>query len=238
MLELYGYWRSQAAYRVRIAMSLKGLEWREHLVDLLKGEQFAGAVAEHNPHHAVPVLIDGSASGRPGAGPDAPRILTQSLAIIDYLDDLHPNPPLLPVDAYERAKVRAFSLIAIADSHPLVVPRVRKRLAEQLKASPADVTAWNNHWQTLASAAMEKTLAERTRQTPFCFGDEPGLADMTAKMAKALDLPQVKVHVYEIPAVNGLAAYRSQTMRLDNNASTFELQSQVTGLSYPRRAKK
>lgn len=178
MLELYGYWRSQAAYRVRIAMSLKALDWREHLVDLLKGEQFAGAVAEHNPHHAVPVLIDGSASGGTGTAADAPRILTQSLAIIEYLNDLHPNPPLLPSDPYERAKVRAFALIAVADSHPLVVPRVRKRLADQLEASPADVTAWNNHWQTLASAAMEKTLSERARPTPFCFGDAPGLADI------------------------------------------------------------
>jgi maleylacetoacetate isomerase len=166
MLELYGYWRSQAAYRVRIAMALKGLQWREHLVDLVKGEQFAGAVAEHNPHHAVPVLIDG------------PRVLPQSLAIMDYLNDLHPSPPLLPAEPYDRAKVRAFALVAVADSHPLVVPRVRKRVAEQFKASPADVTAWNNHWQTLASAAMEKVLAERAQQSSFCFGEQPGLADI------------------------------------------------------------
>lgn len=166
MLELYGYWRSQAAYRVRIAMSLKGLSWREHLVDLLKGEQFAGPVAQHNPHHTVPVLIDG------------PRVLTQSLAIIEYLNDIHPEPPLLPADPYQRAKVRAFSLIAIADSHSLVVPRARKRLAEQFKASPADITEWNNYWQTLALAAMEKTLSERAEQSRFCFGDAPGLADI------------------------------------------------------------
>ncbi len=166
MLELWGYWRSQAAYRVRIAMSLKGLDWREHLVDLLKGEQFAGPVAQHNPHHTVPVLIDG------------PRVLTQSLAIIEYLNDIHPEPPLLPADPFARAKVRAFSLIAIADSHSLVVPRARKRLAEQFKASPADVTAWNNYWQTLALAAMEKTLSERAVQSRFCFGDTPGIADI------------------------------------------------------------
>ena len=96
MLELYGYWRSQAAYRVRIAMALKGIDWREHLVDLMKGEQFAGAVAQHNPHHTVPVLIDGQ------------RVLTQSLAIIEYLNDIDPQPPLLPADPYQRAKVRAF----------------------------------------------------------------------------------------------------------------------------------
>ncbi len=147
-------------------MSLKGLDWREHLIDLVKGEQFAGPVAQHNPHHTVPVLIDG------------PRVLTQSLAIIEYLNDIHPEPSLLPADPFLRAKVRAFSLIAIADSHSLVVPRARKRLAEQFRASPADVTEWNNHWQTLALAAMEKTLAERDVQYPFCFGDSPGLADI------------------------------------------------------------
>ena len=166
MFEMHGYWRSQAAYRVRIALALKGLDWREHLVDLLKGEQFAGAVAKHNPHHAVPVLIDG------------PRVLTQSLAIIEYINDVHPAPPLLPADPYERARVRAFALIAIADSHALVVPRARKRLAEQFKASPDDVTAWNTYWQTLALAAMEKLLAAREVQQPFCFGDAPGLADI------------------------------------------------------------
>ena len=166
MLELWGYWRSPAAYRGRIAMSLTGLDWREHLVDLLKGEQFAGPVAQHNPHHTVPVLIDG------------PRVLTRSLASIEYLNDIHPEPQLLPADPYARAKVRAFSLIAIADSHSLVVPRARKRLAEQFKASPADVTAWNNYWQTLALAAMEKTLSERAVQSRFCFGDTPGIADI------------------------------------------------------------
>ncbi len=166
MYQLYGYWRSQAAYRVRIAMALKGQAWKEELVDLLKGEQFAGPVAQHNPHHTVPVLIDG------------PRVLTQSLAIIEYLNEIYPTPPLLPADPLARARVRAFSLIAVADCHSLVVPRARKRLAEQFKATPGDVAAWTNYWQTLALAAMERTLAERDAQSTFCFGDTPGLADI------------------------------------------------------------
>jgi len=166
MFQLYGYWRSQAAYRVRIALALKGKEWKEELVDLLKGEQFAGPVAQHNPHHTVPVLIDG------------PLVLTQSLAIIEYLNEVYPDPPLLPSDPVTRAKIRAFSLIAVADCHSLVVPRARKRLVDQFKATPSDVSNWINYWQTLALQAMERALTERKVQTPFCFGDTPGLADI------------------------------------------------------------
>ncbi len=166
MYQLYGYWRSQAAYRVRVALALKGKDWKEELVDLLKGEQFAGAVAQHNPHHTVPVLLDGQVA------------LTQSVAIIEYLNEIYPAPPLLPADPLGRARVRAFSLIAVADCHSLVVPRARKRLAEQFKATPADIAAWSNYWQTLALSAMERALSERAVHTPYCFGGEPGLADI------------------------------------------------------------
>jgi maleylpyruvate isomerase len=166
MYQLYGYWRSQAAYRVRIALALKGQGWTEELVDLLKGEQFAGAVAKHNPHNTVPVLIEGE------------RVLTQSLAIIEYLNEIYPDPPFLPANPLMRAKVRAFSLIAVADCHSLVVPRARKRLTEQFKATPEDIGTWSNYWQTLALAAMERVLTERETQTPFCFGEAPGLADI------------------------------------------------------------
>lgn len=147
-------------------MSLKGLAWKEHLIDLLKGEQFEGAVAKYNPHNTVPVLIDGS------------RVLTQSLAIIEYINDVHPQPPLLPSDPFHRAEVRAFSLIAIADCHSMVVPRVRKRLSDQFEAEVGDVEEWINHWQTIALAAMERHLLERETRSNFCFGDAPSLADI------------------------------------------------------------
>jgi maleylacetoacetate isomerase len=166
MYQLYGYWRSQAAYRVRIALSLKGRAWQEHLVDLLKGEQFSGPVAQHNPHHAVPVLIDGS------------RVLTQSFAILEYLEEIFPDPPLLPSEPYARARVRAFALLPVADCHAMVVPRARKRLAEQFGASQQAIDAWIAYWQTLALEALEAQLAAREVQSPFCFGDQPGLADI------------------------------------------------------------
>jgi maleylacetoacetate isomerase len=151
---------------VRIALSLKGKAWQEELVDLLKGEQFAGGVAQHNPHHAVPVLIDG------------PRVLTQSFAILEYLEECYPEPPLLPADPYMRARVRAFALLPVSDCHAMVVPRARKRLVEQLGASEQDVNDWINHWQTLVLEALEAQLAARETASPYCFGTAPGLADI------------------------------------------------------------
>ena len=134
--------------------------------DLLKGQQFDGPVAKHNPHHAVPVFIDG------------PNVLTQSFAIMEYLEECYPDPPLLPDDPYLRARVRAFALLPVADCHAMVVPRVRSRLATQFDASPADIDAWIEHWQTLVLKASEDQLAARKVQSSFCFGDRPGFADI------------------------------------------------------------
>lgn len=166
MFQLYGYWRSQAAYRVRIALSLKGQEWQEDFVDLQKGEQFAGPVAQHNPNNTVPVLIDG------------PRVLTQSFAILEYLEECYPEPPLLPAEPYARARARGFALICVADGHPIVVPRARKRLAQQFGASENDIKSWVQHWQTLALQAMESELDARDAPSPFCYGETPGFADI------------------------------------------------------------
>ena len=165
-IKLFGYWRSQAAYRVRIALALKGLEWEETSVDLLAGEQFSGELAEHNPQHAVPLLLDGGPS------------LSQSLAIIEYLEETHPLPPLYPQAPYARAAARSFALISITDSHPFQVPRVRKDLAARFGASESDTKSWAQHWQTLALQAMEARLVERREQCTYCFGDRPGIADI------------------------------------------------------------
>jgi maleylpyruvate isomerase len=165
-VHLYGFWRSLATYRVRIALALKGIDFDEDYVDLLAGEQFQGEVARLNPQNSVPVLTSQDAS------------LTQSLAILEYIEECFPEPPLLPANPLDRARVRAFALITIADSHPLVVPRVRKHLQEQLNASDDDVEAWGGHWSKLGLQAMETRLQEREKHTTFCFSDEPGLADI------------------------------------------------------------
>ena len=165
-IRLFGFWRSQAAYRVRIALALKNLDWEETSVNLLAGEQFDGGFAARNPQNAVPILIDG--------GPP----LTQSLAIIEYLEERYPQPALYPQDPYERAAARSFSLITIADSHPFTVPRVRKQLGARFEATDADMTSWIQHWQEQALQAMEERLATRQRDANFCFGDQPGIADI------------------------------------------------------------
>lgn len=165
-IRLFGFWRSQAAYRVRIALALKGLDWEETSVDLLAGEQFDGDIAEHNPQHAVPVLIDG--------GPP----LTQSLAIIEYLEERYPQPALYPQNPYARAAARSFALTTIADSHPFTVPRVRKHLGARFGVDDAEMKSWIRHWQEQALQAMEERLATRQQGAIFCFGDQPGIADI------------------------------------------------------------
>lgn len=191
-IRLYGYWRSAATYRVRIALALKGLAFEEVPVDLMAEAQFAGEVAMHNPANAVPIVIDG--------GP----ALTQSLAIIEYLEERYPDPPLYPRDAHARAAVRAFALISIADAHPLQVPRVRRRLAGQLGASEADINAWSQHWYELALEAMEERLGARSRHTAFCFGETPGVADiaLAAHLAGARALGMTLARYPHVAAVH------------------------------------
>src|SRR6476646_7747137 len=120
-MKLYSFWRSQATFRVRIALRLKGIAAEVTTLDLIKGDQFAGNYGALNPGHVVPTLIDG----------DGPP-LVQSLAIIEYLDEKYPDPPVLPKDLLARAHVRAVGQMMAMDTHPLVVPRVRKYMEEEL----------------------------------------------------------------------------------------------------------
>lgn len=165
-VQLFGFWRSLGTYRIRIALALKGISYEESSINLLEGEQFSGEVARLNPQNTLPIMLFEDTS------------LTQSLAIIEYLEERFPTPPLLPEALMERARVRSFALITIADTHPLTVPRVRKRLASQFKASDADAEEWARHWSQLGLQAMEKRLCERHETTDFCFSDSPGLADI------------------------------------------------------------
>ncbi|MBC7986941.1 MAG: maleylacetoacetate isomerase [Sphingomonadaceae bacterium] len=163
-IRLYDYFRSSAAYRVRIALNLKGLDYERVPIDLREGTQRGEDYRARNPQGLVPMLeIDGAT-------------LTQSLAIIEYLDARFPDPALLPQDDAERARVRAMALLVACDIHPLNNLRVLQYLKQELGHEQDVIDAWIRHWIGEGFAALE-TIA-RHRATPFLSGDRPGLADI------------------------------------------------------------
>jgi maleylpyruvate isomerase len=165
-MKLFGYFRSSAAFRVRIALNLKQLDYENAFIHLRRGDQAAPEFLDINPQGLVPALeIDG-------------QRLTQSLAIIEYLDETHPKPPLLPRDAAGRARVRALAAIVACDIHPLNNLRVLRYLHRPLGHDPAAVETWYNHWIDSGFGALERLLANDPRTGAFCHGDTPGLADI------------------------------------------------------------
>jgi maleylacetoacetate isomerase len=165
-MKLYTYYRSQASFRVRIALNLKGLAHDDTFLHLEKGDQFAADYKALNPQMVVPTLIDGDVK------------LFQSLAILEYLDEKYPEPPLLPADVAARAWVRGFALINIADSHPLIVPRIRHYLLDEWQLGQEKMLGWIRHWLGAGLAAMEALLAEHKESGRFCHGERPTLADI------------------------------------------------------------
>src|SRR5436853_4967064 len=165
-MKLFTYLRSQAAYRVRIALRLKRLTMEKISLDLLKGDQFEADYQALNPEGVVPTLIDGEA-----------RPLVQSLAILEYLDEKYPQPPLLPADLHARAHTRAVAQMVAMDAHPFIVPRVRKYLEEELHIEEAARARWVRHWLDAASQAVEVTLARDPRTGKFCVGNQVKVAD-------------------------------------------------------------
>jgi maleylacetoacetate isomerase len=166
-MRLIGYFRSSAAYRVRIALNLKGLEVEHGFVHLAKGEQNESAFAALNPQKLVPVLEDGR--GR----------LFQSLAILEYLEETHPEPPLLPVEPAARARVRALAQIVACEIHPLNNLRVLGYLTGELEITEEAKLAWYRHWIAEGLGALEAVLAASADTGRFCHGDRPGLADVS-----------------------------------------------------------
>jgi maleylacetoacetate isomerase len=165
-VKLYTYYRSQASFRVRIALNLKGLAHDDTFLHLEKGDQFAADYKALNPQMVVPTLIDGDVK------------LFQSLAILEYLDEKYPEPPLLPADAAARAWVRGFALINIADSHPLIVPRIRHYLLDEWQVGQEKMLGWIRHWLGAGLAAMEALLAEHKESGRFCHGERATIADI------------------------------------------------------------
>ncbi len=168
MLTLFDYFRSSACFRVRIALHLKGLDYQVIPIHLVNhgGEQFSASYQQMNPQNLVPTLQDGN------------HIITQSLAIIEYLDDTHPLPPLLPSHPYEKALVRSFALTIAADMHPLNNLRVLKYLSNELKISEDQKGSWYCHWMEKGLSALEKQLITHKTTGTFCFGNNPTLADV------------------------------------------------------------
>jgi maleylacetoacetate isomerase len=190
-IQVYGFWRSIASFRVRVALKLKGLPFEETPIDILVGEQFESGYAAVNPERVVPTFIhDG-------------QTLYQSLAIIEYLDDIQPKPRLLPEDAKGRAYARSLALMTVADSHPLVVPRVRKHLAKAFGADAHAIEAWGKHWTTEGLATYERLLARRA-PAPFALGAEPGLADICIA-GQVVGAHFLKIDLADFPLVAGLA---------------------------------
>lgn len=167
-MQLYSYFRSSAAYRVRIALNLKGLSYEYLGVHLLKngGEHLSDSYRDLNPSALVPTLVDGDVS------------IGQSMAIIEYLDETHPQPALLPADPAGRARVRSIAQIISCDTHPLNNLRVLKYLKHELQASDDARNAWYRHWVTLGLGAVESMLAGTSATGKFCHGDTPSLADL------------------------------------------------------------
>ncbi|MEA2876616.1 MAG: maleylacetoacetate isomerase [Hyphomicrobiales bacterium] len=166
-MKLFTYWRSQAAFRVRVALRLKGLAMEKVTLDLLAGDQFAADYHKLNPEGVVPTLIDGE--GQP---------LVQSLAILEYLDEKYPEPPLLPKDLRARAHARAVAQMVAMDAHPFIVPRVRKYLEEELRLDEATRAKWVRYWLDTGSRAVEEVLARDPRTGKFCVGDQVSIADI------------------------------------------------------------
>lgn len=162
-MELYNYYRSSASYRVRIALALKGLDYDYKPVHLAKNEQFTESYAAVSAARLVPLLRDGE------------HTLTQSLAIIEYLEETHAEPPLLPADAAGRARVRALALDIACEIHPLNNLRVLRYLTRDLKLGEDDKNRWYRHWVETGLEAVERQLA--AQPATFCHGDKPGMAD-------------------------------------------------------------
>ena len=198
-MQLYGYFRSSAAFRVRIALNLKQLDYDSAFIHLRRGDQSQPAFLGVNPQGLVPALeIDG-------------QTLIQSLAILEYLDETHPEPPLLPPDAAGRARVRALAQIVACDIHPINNLRVLRYLHRPLGHNQTAIETWYNHWIDSGFRALEGLLAGDKRTGAFCHGDRPGLADI-ALVPQVVNAERYRLDVHPYPNITRIFA---TCMKLD-----------------------
>jgi maleylacetoacetate isomerase/maleylpyruvate isomerase len=196
--ELFSFWRTSATYRVRVAFNLKGLQPHEHDIDIDAGEQRSAAFLKINPMGALPALLDhGSGQSR--------TPLTQSLAILEFLDETYPTPPLLPADPHGRARVRSLAALLAADTHPLITPRVKKYLTSTGGFDDAAWRAWQIHWFSVGLQAFEQRLAGEPGTARYCHGESVTMADIC--LASIIAVMRVfRIDVPGIPAVDRIVA--------------------------------
>lgn len=194
-MELYTYFRSSAAYRVRIALNLKGLKADYRFVHLVKegGEQHRSEYLAVNPQGLVPALADKG------------HVLTQSLAIIEYLEETHPQPPLFPKDALGRARVRALAQIVACDIHPLNNQRILKYLEKEFRADEAARNTWYRHWIVEGFNALDKLLDGSPATGKFCHGDQPTLADVCL-VPQVFNARRFKIDLGSFPSIERINA--------------------------------
>jgi maleylacetoacetate isomerase len=209
-VKLYGFWRSLASYRVRVALALKGMQAEEISIDLLKGGQNTDEYLAVNPQGVVPALVLDE-----GGAP-----LVQSLAILEYLEETHPQPPLLPKDPRGRARVRGLALIAAADGHPLITPRIRNYLEKEMRQDEAARNRWLAHWTLRALEAIEGHLSKEKGTGRFCHGDSPTIADICLASQMIGALAYFNCDTKTIPAA--MRIYR-ECMEIDAFAKAHPL---------------
>jgi len=198
-MKLYGFFRSSAAFRVRIALNLKGLAYEDAFIHTLRGEQRGGEYLAVNPQGLVPALEADN------------QTLIQSMAIIEYLDETHPKPPLLPRDPAGRARARALAEIVSCDIHPINNLRVLRYLHGPLGHDQAAIETWYNHWIAAGFEAFERLLVSDRRTGAFCHGDAPGLADI-ALVPQAVNSERYKLDLSPYPTI---ARIYADCMRLE-----------------------
>lgn len=192
--ELFAFWRTSATYRVRVALNLKGLVAHEKIVNIDAGEQRSEAFLKINPMGAIPALIE---VGHPP--------ITQSLAILEFLEESEPSPALLPKDLHARARVRSLASMLVADTHPLITPRVKKYLVGTSHFDDAAWRAWQINWFTTGLQALEQRLASEPDTGIFCHGDKPTIADIC--LASIIAVMRIfKITVNDIPTVDRIMA--------------------------------
>jgi maleylacetoacetate isomerase len=165
-MKLYTFFRSSASYRVRIALNLKGLDYEQIPIHLRRGEQISSSYKAINPQALVPTLEENG------------RLVTQSLAIIEYLEERNPQPPLLPRDPADRATVRSMALAIACEVHPLQNLRVLNYLRGELRHGEEEANRWARYWISLGLEALERSIVSLAKRGDFCFGETPTLADI------------------------------------------------------------